>query len=92
MGSTAETRAALQQASTASTPPVLFAANENPVLQILYAIVPDNPLRAAAQGEMLAFMFFALDVRYWYCAISTSEDGAAHERARRTVRSGDATD
>jgi DAACS family dicarboxylate/amino acid:cation (Na+ or H+) symporter len=59
-GLSAETRAALQQANVAPTPPVLFAANENPVLQVLYAIVPDNPLRAAAQGEMLAFMFFAL--------------------------------
>ena len=59
-GLTEETRAALQQASVATTPPALFASDENPVLKILYAIVPDNPIRAAAQGEMLAFMFFAL--------------------------------
>lgn len=59
-GLTAETRQALQQASVTPSQPALFAPNENPVLKILYAIVPDNPVRAAAQGEMLAFMFFAL--------------------------------
>lgn len=59
-GLTTETRAALQQASPAPTSPALLAPNENPVLKVLYAIVPDNPLRAAAQGEMIAFMFFCL--------------------------------
>lgn len=55
-----ETRAALLQASATPTPPAMLAAGENPVLKVLYAIVPDNPLRAAAQGEMIAFMFFCL--------------------------------
>ncbi len=60
-GLSAETRTALQHASGAApTPPALLAPNENPVLKVLYAIVPDNPLRAAAQGEMIAFMFFCL--------------------------------
>ncbi len=59
-GLTPETRAALQQASVAPPPTATTATTENPVLRTLNAIVPDNPLRAAAQGEMLAFMFFSL--------------------------------
>lgn len=60
-GLTPEARAALQQ-----TMPALVAspasAPDNPVLRTLTAIVPDNPLRAAAQGEMLAVMFFSVMV------------------------------
>ncbi|MBI3249381.1 MAG: dicarboxylate/amino acid:cation symporter [Deltaproteobacteria bacterium] len=56
-----ETRATLQQSMPTPVPPPT-SLTENPVLRILYAIVPDNPLRAAAQGEMLAFMFFSLMV------------------------------
>jgi DAACS family dicarboxylate/amino acid:cation (Na+ or H+) symporter len=37
-------------------------ADENPVVRMLNTIVPDNPLRAAAQGDMLAVMFFSLMV------------------------------
>jgi DAACS family dicarboxylate/amino acid:cation (Na+ or H+) symporter len=55
-----ETRAALQQAAMAPPPAVSAETTENPVLRTLNAIVPDNPVRAASQGEMLAFMFFAL--------------------------------
>lgn len=56
---TPETRALLRQSMPA---PAAAAAstNENPVIRMLNAIVPDNPLRAAAQGEMLAVMFFSL--------------------------------
>ena len=57
----AETRTLLQQSMPAPAPPPT-SATENPVLRILYVIVPDNPFRAAAQGEMLAFMFFSLMV------------------------------
>ena len=54
-----ETRAALQQ--TAPTPAIPSdKTTDNPVLRTLMAIVPDNPLRAAAQGEVLAVMFFSL--------------------------------
>lgn len=60
-GISPETRQALQQATPAPPPPVA-ATTENPVLRTLIAIVPDNPLRAAAQGEMLAVMFFSLMV------------------------------
>jgi DAACS family dicarboxylate/amino acid:cation (Na+ or H+) symporter len=56
-----DVRATLQQTMPASTPP-LPPSNENPVLRTLTAIVPDNPLRAAVQGEMLAVMFFSLMV------------------------------
>ncbi len=59
-GLTPETRAALQQVSAVPTPPATLAGGENPVLKVLYAVVPDNPLRAASQGEMIAFMFFCL--------------------------------
>ncbi|MGE0821429.1 MAG: dicarboxylate/amino acid:cation symporter [Candidatus Binatia bacterium] len=62
-GLTEETRAALQHSTTgAAVQAVGSTAPENPVLRSLYAIVPDNPLRAAAQGEMLAVMFFSLMV------------------------------
>ncbi len=57
----AETRAALQQAA-APVPPSAPDAQENPVLRTLIAVVPDNPLRAAVQGEMIAVMFFSLMV------------------------------
>ena len=54
-----EVRATLQQTMPAPVVPSA-STNENPVLRTLMAIVPDNPLRAAAQGEMLAVMFFSL--------------------------------
>jgi DAACS family dicarboxylate/amino acid:cation (Na+ or H+) symporter len=55
-----ETRAALAAASTRT---VLPARVDAPVgLDALIAIVPDNPLRAAVQGDMLAVMFFSLVV------------------------------
>lgn len=54
-----EVRAALQQTMPAPAAPAI-AAGENPVMRLLTAIVPDNPLRAASQGEMLAVMFFSL--------------------------------
>src|SRR5206468_1129783 len=54
-----EVRATLQQTMPAPVVPSA-GTNENPVLRTLMAIVPDNPLRAAAQGEMLAVMFFSL--------------------------------
>jgi DAACS family dicarboxylate/amino acid:cation (Na+ or H+) symporter len=56
-----EARAALQQTMPAPIAPPL-AASDNPVMRLLTAIVPDNPLRAASQGEMLAVMFFSLMV------------------------------
>ena len=53
-----ETRAALA-ASVARTGPVTAA--EAPVgLEALLAIVPENPLRAAVNGDMLGVMFFSL--------------------------------
>jgi DAACS family dicarboxylate/amino acid:cation (Na+ or H+) symporter len=56
-----EARAALQQTMPVPTASPL-AASDNPVMRLLTAIVPDNPLRAASQGEMLAVMFFSLMV------------------------------
>ena len=56
-----EARAALQQTMPAPAAPPT-ATSENPVMRTLTAIVPDNPLRAASQGEMLAVMFFSLMV------------------------------
>ncbi len=58
---TPETRATLQRMLPAPPAPAA-ASNENPVIRTLNAIVPDNPLRAAAQGDMLAVMFFSLMV------------------------------
>lgn len=58
---TPETRALLRQ-SLPAPPSSTASAGENPVSRMLNAIVPDNPLRAAAQGEMLAVMFFSLMV------------------------------
>jgi DAACS family dicarboxylate/amino acid:cation (Na+ or H+) symporter len=56
-----ETRAALQQTMPAPSVPEA-GTSENPVLRVLSAVVPDNPIRAAAQGEMIAVMFFSLMV------------------------------
>ena len=58
---TPETRATLQRTLPAPPAPAT-ASNENPVIRTLNAIVPDNPLRAAVQGDMLAVMFFSLMV------------------------------
>ena len=60
-GLTPETRASLQHLMPPPAAPMVDAT-ENPVARILNAVVPDNPLRAAAQGEMLAVMFFSLMV------------------------------
>jgi len=60
-GLDAETRAMLRHALPAPTSSI-GDSNENPIVRILNAIVPDNPIRAAAQGEMIAFMFFSLMV------------------------------
>lgn len=60
-GLSPEMRATLRQALPTPVAPV-GDSGENPVVRILNAIVPDNPIRAAAQGEMLAVMFFSLMV------------------------------
>ncbi|MCS6925811.1 MAG: dicarboxylate/amino acid:cation symporter [Candidatus Binatia bacterium] len=60
-GLPADTRAALQRTASPVSPPATDV-QENPVLRTLVAIIPDNPLRAAAQGEMVAVMFFSLMV------------------------------
>jgi len=53
------TRAAL--AANAARGPAAVTPADAPVgLQAVLAIVPDNPLRAAVNGDMLAVMFFAL--------------------------------
>ncbi len=58
-GLSEETRAALTAGATRGPAPV--AAADAPVgLQAVLAIVPDNPLRAAVNGDMLAVMFFSL--------------------------------
>lgn len=56
-----ETRAALQRGATPVSPPAA-GGPDNPVLRTLVAIIPDNPLRAAVQGELVAVMFFSLMV------------------------------
>lgn len=57
-GLSPETRAALTAESRA--PAVTAAANAPVGLDAVLAIVPDNPLRAAVNGDMLAVMFFSL--------------------------------
>jgi DAACS family dicarboxylate/amino acid:cation (Na+ or H+) symporter len=53
------TRAAL--AANATRGPTVVTPADAPVgLQAVLAIVPDNPLKAAVNGDMLAVMFFAL--------------------------------
>jgi DAACS family dicarboxylate/amino acid:cation (Na+ or H+) symporter len=53
------TRAAL--AANAARGPAAVTPADSPVgLQAVLAIVPDNPLRAAVNGDMLAVMFFSL--------------------------------
>jgi DAACS family dicarboxylate/amino acid:cation (Na+ or H+) symporter len=60
-GLTPETRTLLRQ-SLPPPPAPVTTGTENAVVRTLNAIVPDNPLRAAAQGDMLAVMFFSLMV------------------------------
>lgn len=58
-GLSESTRATLAAAASARAPAV--APADAPVgLQAVLAIVPDNPLKAAVNGDMLAFMFFSL--------------------------------
>ena len=52
------TRAALT--ANAARGPAVTAAEAPVGLQAVLAIVPDNPLRAAVNGDMLAVMFFSL--------------------------------
>jgi DAACS family dicarboxylate/amino acid:cation (Na+ or H+) symporter len=52
------TRATL--AANAARGPAVTAAEAQVGLQAVLAIVPDNPLRAAVNGDMLAVMFFSL--------------------------------
>jgi len=57
-GLSAETRDALRMAAARAA---TVAPAETPVgLAAVLAIVPDNPLRAAVNGDMLAVMFFSL--------------------------------
>ena len=57
-GLSEETRAALS--ATAARSPVVTPADAPVGLQAVVAIIPDNPLRAAVNGDMLAVMFFSL--------------------------------
>lgn len=57
-----ETRAALAAASARSAAAAPARADAPVGLEAVLAIVPDNPLRAAVQGDMLAVMFFSLMV------------------------------
>jgi DAACS family dicarboxylate/amino acid:cation (Na+ or H+) symporter len=57
-GLSPETRAALTASAAHATP--VTPADAPVGLQAIVAIVPDNPLRAAVNGDMLAVMFFAL--------------------------------
>jgi DAACS family dicarboxylate/amino acid:cation (Na+ or H+) symporter len=56
-----QTRAALA-ASAAARGPAVTPADAPVGLQAVLAIVPDNPLKAAVNGDMLAVMFFSLMV------------------------------
>jgi DAACS family dicarboxylate/amino acid:cation (Na+ or H+) symporter len=56
-----DTRAALA-ASAAARGPAVTPADAPVGLQAVLAIVPDNPLKAAVNGDMLAVMFFSLMV------------------------------
>jgi DAACS family dicarboxylate/amino acid:cation (Na+ or H+) symporter len=40
-------------------------------IDLLVQIVPDNPIRAAASGDMLAWMFFALMIGVGLCLVRT---------------------
>jgi DAACS family dicarboxylate/amino acid:cation (Na+ or H+) symporter len=57
-GLSEETRAALT--ANAARGPQVTPADAPVGLQALVAIIPDNPLRAAVNGDMLAVMFFSL--------------------------------
>ncbi len=61
-GLSPETRATLTAAATRSGAPPAAATVAPVGLEALLAIVPDNPLRAAVNGDMLAVMFFSLMV------------------------------
>lgn len=73
-GVSAEQRAALL--AEAARNPAPIAATQAPAagIEFLVRIVPDNPLRAAAEGDYLAWMFFSLLVGVGLCLVRT--DGA----------------
>lgn len=58
-GMAEEVRASLWQ-SLGQAQSAVSAADTTPGLGALFRVVPDNPVRAAAQGDMLAVMVFAL--------------------------------
>jgi Na+/H+-dicarboxylate symporter len=59
-GLSAELRARLLQGAASRAQGLAAASAPKTGIDLLVQIVPDNPLRAAANGDMLAVMFFAL--------------------------------
>jgi DAACS family dicarboxylate/amino acid:cation (Na+ or H+) symporter len=59
-GVSAETRASMLAGAAERASAITAAPAPKSGIELLVAIVPDNPLRAAAGGDMLGVMFFAL--------------------------------
>ena len=79
-GLSEETRARMLAGAAARAAAITSAPAPKTGLELLIQIVPDNPVKAAAAGDMLAVMFFALMIGVGVC-LTRSEPARRFEEA-----------
>jgi DAACS family dicarboxylate/amino acid:cation (Na+ or H+) symporter len=70
-GLSAEGRARLLAGAAERAAAITAAPAPKSGIELIVQIVPDNPIRAAASGDMLAWMFFALMIGIGLCLVRT---------------------
>jgi Na+/H+-dicarboxylate symporter len=70
-GLSEETRAKMLAKTATDTPAAATGAGGKSGIDLIVAIVPRNPIKAAAEGDYLAWMFFALMIGIGICLAQT---------------------
>ena len=70
-GLSPETRERMLEGAADRAAAISAAAAPKTGIELLVAIVPDNPIKAAAGGDMLAWMFFSLMIGVGLCLVKT---------------------
>jgi DAACS family dicarboxylate/amino acid:cation (Na+ or H+) symporter len=70
-GVSAETQAQLRAIAAERGSAIATAAPPRSGVELIVRLVPDNPIKAAAEGDYLAWMFFALMVGIGMCIVRT---------------------
>jgi Na+/H+-dicarboxylate symporter len=70
-GVSPEVKARLLQGAAERAAAITAAPAPKSGIDLIVQIVPDNPIRAAANGDMLAWMFFALMIGIGLCLVRT---------------------